>query len=222
MGGLAAVGAAGAAALRVAPVLLAAVGLLLLVRALTPSRPVLGPLILVGAGLLWLSVQLDLFPLGRAVEIAPLALVAGGILVAMTERRREDPLASIVRRRTSLFLPRRLVVTGPAPQKLIARCLFGDLVLDLEKATFPKEPSGVLADRLTIDLTVLGGWTEVRLPAEWPVRAGRLVLGHPMALVGELSSRVPAIDEVVSSDEPNLVVLNIQGWLGRVVLTRAR
>jgi hypothetical protein len=220
VGGLTAVGAVGAAALRVAPVLLAAVGFLLLARGLTPVRPVLGPLVLVGAGGLWLSIQLGLFPVESALEAGPVVLVAGGILVAMTERRREDPLASIICRRTSFFLPRRVTVQGAAPHKLVARCLFGDIVLDLSKATFPESKGSIRVKQMTIDLTVVGGWAEVRLPASWPVRAGRMVLGRPMAFVGELTSSIPA-DHPASTDESNLVVLNIQGWLGRIILTRS-
>ena len=179
----------------------------------------LGPLVLIAVGALWLTFQYDLIPTDTTAQVWPLLLVSGGILVAMSERSPEDPLAAIVARRTFALLPRRWTVRGPLPQKMILRCLLADAVLDLDKATFPSE-EGTVVPRVTIDLTVIGGQTDIRIPAGWAVRAGRVPLTRHMAFVGDLTSTVLASDRPSADDEPNLVVLNIQGWLGRIVLIR--
>lgn len=207
------------AVVRALPFLAIAVGVVLLARKLAPRGPVWGPLLLIATGTLWLTFQFDLVPPGTAARVWPLLLVGGGILVAMSERSVEDPLAAIVARRTFTFLPRRWTVRGPVPQKVILRCLLADAVLDLAKATFPVE-EGAVVPRVTIDLTVIGGQTDLRIPAGWAVRAGRVSLTRRMAFLGDLTSTVPASDRPSADDEPNLVVLNIQGWWGRVVLIR--
>lgn len=214
VGGGEALGVTAMAVIQALPFLAIVVGVLLLVRMLTPRGPMWGPLVLIAAGALWLIFQFDLVPTVAAARVWPLLLVGGGILVAMSERSPEDPLAAIVARRTFVFLPRRWTVSGPAPQKMILRCLLTDAVLDLDKATFPVE-EGAVVPRVTIDLTVISGQADIRIPAGWAVRAGRVSLTRHMAFVGDLTSIVPASDRPSADDEPNLVVLNVQGWLGR-------
>jgi Domain of unknown function (DUF5668) len=219
VGGADALGASAMSVVDALPFLAVTVGVLLLGRAVAPRGPVLGPLILIVTGAVWLAFQFDLVPTDLAARVWPLLLIGGGILVAMSERSPEDPLAAIVARRTVTFLPRRWTVHGSAPQKVVLRCLLADAVLDLGKATFPME-EGATVRRVTIDLTVIGGQADIRIPAGWAVRAGRVSLTRRMAFVGDLTSAEPASDRPSEDDEPNLVVLNIQGWLGRIVLTR--
>ena len=213
VGGANALSASALVILKVVPALTVMVGVLILLRAVVPRGVLAGPLVLIVGGSAVLAFQFDVLTAGMLGRVGPTLLVAGGVVVAMSRRSREGAL---VARHWSVFAPIKPIgVQGIAPQKFILRCLLGEIRLDLAKAHYPG-----MADRITVDITLLGGWVELRVPQGWPVRAGRVDLARGTRFVGNLSSPIPVLDAPEVEDEANLIVLNVQGWSGRVTITR--
>jgi hypothetical protein len=88
--------------------------------------------------------------------------------------------------------------------------------LDLTEARYPKD-----AYQVTVDVTLLGGHVELRLPDNWTVCAGRLDLARGTRFVGRLSSPEPVSPQPrEEEDDLNLFVLNVQGWSGMVSISK--
>jgi len=210
--------------LKVAPALAIATGVLLILRAVVPHGPVAGPLVLVIGGSLALSAQLGLLSASFWDAIGPTVVVAGGVVLAMSRRSRPHPLAAIVTRHWSVFLPNKHAIREDAPHKVIVRCLLGDFLLDLSGAGFPEA-----AGTVTVDVTVLAGWVELRVPHDWKVLAGRVDLTAGVRFVGEVDSESAEVDDEVDDfsecDNDRVVLprlaLNVQGWASRVIVSRA-
>jgi hypothetical protein len=199
--------------LQAVPALAIATGVFLVLRVVVPHGAVTGPLVLILGGSLALAAQLGWLTAGRWDALGPTSLVAGGVVIAMSRRSRPDPMAAIVTRHWSVFLPGKHVVRETAPHKLIVRCLFGDFLLDLTGAGAPGP-----ARRVTVDITVLAGWVELRVPHDWQVRAGRVDLTAGVRFVGDVDGE--SIDDEEEAG-PRRVVLNVQGWASRVIISRA-
>jgi len=210
--------------LKVVPAVAIAAGVLLVVRAVVPHGAIAGPLVLIVGGSLALAAQLGWLTVGVWDAIGPTALVAGGVVIAMSRRSRPDPMAAIVTRHWSVFLPNKHAIRETAPHKLILRCVLGDLLLDLSDADYPGS-----AGMVTVDVTVLAGWVELRVPHDWEVLAGRVDLTAGVRFVGDVNSESTEVDDDLGdSDEPedtearrHRVVLNVQGWASRVIVSRA-
>lgn len=213
VGGVNALSVGALVILKAVPALTVMAGVLILLRTVVPRGVLAGPLVLIVGGSAVLAIQFDVLTAGVLGRVGPALLVAGGVVVAMSRRSRE---ATLVARHWSVFAPIKPIgVLGVAPHKFILRCLLGEIRLDLAKAHYPGR-----ADRITIDITLLGGRVELRVPHGWPVRAGRLDLARGTRFIGNLSSPIPVLDVPEEKDEADLVVLNVQGWSGRVTITR--
>ena len=93
--------------------------------------------------------------------------------------------------------------------------IFGLLRLDLAQADFP------VAGPLWIDVTVVLGRFEVILPKGWEVVAGRIELARGVSFAGRLdSAQIASTTEQQDEKGGNVVVLNVQGWGGAVVVQR--
>lgn len=201
---------------KAAPTLTLMTGVLILLRAVVPRGVLAGPLVLIIGGAVGLAVQFGVLTAGMLNGVGPALLVAGGVVVAMSRRSREPALAAIVARHWSVFVPIKPIrVQGVAPHKFILRCLLGEIQLDLTEAHYPAS-----AHRITVDITLLGGWVVVHVPRGWPVRAGRVDLARGTQFVGYLSSPLPVEEVPEVGDEPNLVVLNVQGLSGEMTISR--
>lgn len=223
VGGAHALVTAGAAALKVVPALAIAAGVLLVVRAVVPHNAIAGPLVLIIGGSLALAAQLGWLTVGVWDGIAPTLLVAGGVVIAMSRRSRPDPAAAVVTRHWSVFLPNKHAIRETTPHKLIVRCVLGDFFLDLSNAGCPGSVGEV-----TVDVTVLASWVELRVPHDWEVLAGRVDLTARVRFVGDVDSESTDVgDEPDDSGESEddeagrqRVVLNVQGWASRVIVSR--
>jgi hypothetical protein len=140
------------------PALAIAAGVLLVVRAVVPHGAIAGPFVLIFGGSLALAAQLGWLTVGLWDATGPTLLLAGGVVIAMSRRSPPDPMAAVVTRYWSVFLPNKHVVGETAPHKLIVRCVLGDLLLDLSDADYPGS-----AGKITVDVTVLAGWVELRV-----------------------------------------------------------
>lgn len=224
VGGIHALVTVGAAVLKVAPALAIATGVLLVLQAVVPHAAIAGPLVLIVGGSLALAAQLGWLSVGLWDAIGPTLLLVGGVVIAMSKRSRLDPMAAIVTRHWSVFLPNDHAIRETAPHKLIVRCLLGNFLLDLSGAGYPGS-----AGKVTVDVTVLAGWVELRIPHDWKVLAGRVDLTAGVRFIGDVDLEPTAVgDDFDDSSEPEddgvvlkCVVLNIQGWASRVIVSQA-
>lgn len=174
-----ALGSAAAAVLAVATYLLVGLALVSALRVVAPPAALVGPGLLLAAGAGWLTVRHNWLPTAELRTLAALALILGGGTVALSSRKsRWRP--GLVNRHVTLLWSRRLAVTGTAPVRLVVVSLFGSASIDLTAARFP---DGVLA--LEIDIVVLGGRVDIRLPHGWQIGPGR-VIERAVALTGTL------------------------------------
>jgi hypothetical protein len=218
VGGVHALAQFGLEVLNLVPALAVGVGVLALLRMFAPSGTLTGPLVLIGGGIVALAVQFGLIT-GQVLDLAgPVVVVGTGVVVAMSKRSRERlPAAPIVRRHWSVLLRRKpFKPSDPTPYKLVLRSVLGDLIADLSHAEFP---GGV--NRITVDVTMLGGRVKLKVPHDWRVRAGHLEFARGTRFFGEFSSRIPVSDIESKWDAPSLVVLNVQGWFGVVSVAHA-
>jgi hypothetical protein len=98
--------------------------------------------------------------------------------------------------------------------------VLGDFLLDLSDAGYPRS-----AGEVTVDVTVLAGWVELRLPRDWEVLAGRVDLTARVRFVGSVESEWVETSDDSSKPEDDeaiqqRVVLNVQGWASRVIVSR--
>ncbi len=198
--------------LTAAPVLVIATGVLILFHKLAPRGPLAGPLILIVAGSTVLAFQLSLITSAVIRTVGPALLIVAGVAIALSRSATENPLIAIVTHRWQVFLPRRWEVKGTAARKYVIRSVFAECELDLSKARYPDN-----TPRITIDITVIGGWIELRMPSEWEVYPGRMDLVRGTRFSGSLTSRDKLPDAEANNElGKNHVMLNVQGWYGRV------
>lgn len=211
-GGLSAVRAAGIQVLRILPFVIVGAGVLLLLMAAVPRGRLGGPLLLLVAGTVGLAVEFAPAPHGWSHMTPPAALILGGLVLSLSGRSGSAHADGPIQVWHSFLWPKRHVLRGNAPAKLILRCVLGEIALDLTEIAFPDE------DELTFDVTILGGRVQLLLPHNWHVQAGRVEFARAMAFEGVLtSSKRHEADQEIG----NLVVLNVQGWLGSLAVTQS-
>lgn len=197
------------------PALLVLAGVVLVLRAAVPQGRLGGPLALMGVGVGVLALRFDVPHVPELSRQAPVALILGGVFVAMFRGPSGSGLDTGVRRCTSLLYPHaRPRLEGRAPKKLVLRSLlFGVVDIDLSRCEFPLEA------RLVVDVTVLWARVDLKVPADWTVLAGRVELASGVRFDGHLSAPAFATPQP-SDDEERTVVVNVQGLGGSVTLTR--
>jgi hypothetical protein len=181
-----------------------------LVRSAVPHGALIGPVVLIASGSTMLAFVLGLANIPIARHAGPVALVAGGAIVAM-KRSRNTPKISIgVAHYWTALIPiaKRL---EEAPPKLIVRALCGYIRLDLSDAR-------LLLDQLDIDITVARGTVDLVFPRDWTVMAGRVELARGVQFEG-LVDTTELESERRQPSKP--VIVNVQGWSGHIVLRRS-
>jgi hypothetical protein len=170
--------------------------------------------------MVWLALSQDWVGSDAARPFASAVLIAGGVAIAMSSRRRELDIDTGVSRCTTIVLPRTFQF-AQAPRKLIIRALAGDLVVDLSEALLPRQ------QEIEIDLLSLYGFIKILIPEEWMVVHGRLETAHRIRLDGKLDPPYAySLPPSSGEDAPDWhggrggVVLNVSGFGGSVVLLR--
>lgn len=190
-------------------------GALILLRSITPSGALTGPLILIIVGSGAVGMQLGVVQASSISHFVPPLIALGSVLIAMINPQ-QPRSQTIVGRYGSLLVPNKSTVRGAAPHKLIARCFLGYLALDLTESDYPRK-----ADDITVDVTILGGRLEIHIPENWTLRPGKMDLARGTQFVGHLNSPGSiSVDSVDQDGQTNLVVLNVQGWLGMLAIYR--
>lgn len=211
-GGSHAMRASGDTVVRLAPYVIALSGILLLLRIIAPAGTLLGPLLLVLAGLLWLlarrgSFHNGIFDLDR---VLPLTLVMAGIVMSLSRRFTYMVATGIVRINTVL-IPVKRPLSGQPPRRLSVGAILAPVTVDLTYTTLPD--SG-----MEIDLTIVSGRITLVLPREWPpLVPGRLAHAHGLRLEGNLDAEERSKNAEERATE---LVLSIIGLGGAVQIER--
>ncbi len=178
-----------------------------------PRGTLAGPVLLIVVGLLGFAAEHGMFHRSFFTRLPAVVLIGAGAIVAMS-RSHNIPADTGVERFTAVALPVRRSISGVVSPKLIIRAIFTLLKLDLSQANFPP------ATRLWIDITCVLGRVEIILPQGWEVQAGRIELARRITFGGTLtrSNLAPPSE---SEDQPGqLVVINVLGWGGAVMVER--
>lgn len=215
LGGVDSLVALARAAVGLVPLALVLVGLTAVLLMAVPRGTRAGPLVLILIGVIGIAVEHGLFRNSLSAHVAPLSLIAAGVVVAMS-RSEKSRIDTGVERHHAILFPAHSHVSGRARDKHIVHAILGLLRLDLTQADFP------IGGQLWIDVTVLLGRFEVILPKGWEVVAGRIELARAVSFAGRLdSAQITSTPEQQVASGGNLVVLNVQGWAGAVVVQRA-
>jgi hypothetical protein len=179
-----------------------------------PRGALVGPLLLIAIGAVGLALEFGSFHKWPLTRIPAFIFIVLGVVIAMS-RHKKSEIDTGVQRCTTVLLPTHRRISGEAPRKLIMRAIFGLLALDFSQATYPGYA------RLWIDITCVMGRVELTLPKDWKVQAGRIELARRISFEGKLSS--PELAPLYEQDDEvgkNVVVLNVQGWVGAVQVQR--
>lgn len=193
------------------PLLLVLGGALAILLVVVPRGTLAGPVLLVSIGLLGIAAEEGMLRKMYVARIPALILVGAGVIVAMS-RSEKIQLDTGVKRFTAILFPARPRVHGRAPLKITARAVFGFLKLNMLHAELLR------ADRVKVDVTCIVGRVEIILPKDWEVQAGRVELARNIKFEGWLPGIAPAGQK--DPHDKNLVVINVLGWLGYVVVRR--
>jgi hypothetical protein len=191
-------------------VAIAGVGLLL--RAAVPKGRLAGPLLLVTFGVAGVLVETGVLRWSELREIVPLVTVLGGVLLMVSGNGEPVPAAGPVHQLRSWIVPVRYRTTQVTPVKLILRCVFGEITVDLAEASFPLGEEAV-----TVDVTMLGGRVDIAVPHDWHVRAGRVELARKFTFLGPVSDERPP---VFGEPPSRMIVLNVQGFRGTLAVNQ--
>ena len=143
-----------------------------------------------------------------------LILVSAGVILAMSRSERIH-VDTGVKRYTTFLFPAHRTLRGEAPAKIIARAVFGLLKVDMSHTT-PSHQE----DTVWVDVTCIAGRIEIILPKEWEVQPGRVALARRIRFEGALPGTDIGPAEQSGQRDQNLVVINVLGWLGFVVVQR--
>lgn len=226
LGGGSAVRSGGRWALSALPYALAAVGLLLILRAAVPRGLLAGPVVLLAGGGLWAAYDAGVFDESSADRIWPLVVIALGTVLSLgvrTESRRpeeEHPL----RRYRSVLVPvdRRVVTTTVPLRNVTVSSYFGNVVIDLTGAEFMGLTSA--NDRLRVlqaDITVLFGRVELVVGPYCAVVKGN-VENSPAVHFADRVAVYPNEREYLNDAglrQPHRLVLNVLGLGGSVAIS---
>ncbi|MEW2569563.1 hypothetical protein [Streptomyces sp. NPDC047070] len=226
LGGGSAVRSGGRWALTVLPYGLAAVGLLLILRAAVPRGLLAGPVLLLAGGGLWAAYNAGAFNESSADRIWPLIVIALGMALSLgvrNEPRRpgeEHPL----RQYRSVLVPvdRRVVTTTVPLQSLTVSSYFGNAVIDLSGAQFMAVPAtDDQACAIDVDITVLFGRVELVVGPYCAVVKGN-VESSPAVHFADRIAVYPNVAEYLSEGRPRYphrLVLNVLGLGGSVAIS---
>ncbi len=206
--------AAWASIVRVAPYVLLVAAVMGVARSLAPPGVLIGPAVLVAAGIGWLLVRYEVVVGADLPAALPVALVVGGFFVALTGRN-ERWRPNAVCRYLALLWRREFRVKGTAPAKLAVVAVLAPIVIDLTAAEFPGE-----RDAVEVDVSVFAGRVELRLPAGWKSAVGR-IHSRGVQFDGHLDVATPvsAPPELARAGVDGPVVLvNVLGLAGAVAL----
>lgn len=214
LGGMASLATFARTAADLIPIVLVLTGVAAILLVAVPRGALAGPVVLIFIGVIGIEVEHGMLRRSLSAHVAQVILIAAGVVVAMS-RSKKSLIDTGVERHHAILFPAHPRVSGRTRDKLIARAILGRLRLDLEKAKFP------VRGPLWIDVTVVLGRFEVILPEGWEVVAGRIELARSMSFVGRLdSAETASTTEQQAEMGGNLVVLNVQGWCGAVVVQR--
>ena len=196
------------------PLLLVLGGALAILLVVVPRGTLAGPALLVSIGLLGLAAEEGMLHKLYVDRIPALIIVGAGVIVAMSHSEK-NKIDTGVRRFTAILFPAVRHVRGRAPLKITARAVFGFLKLDMAQA----DPL-IRADQVKLDVSCIVGRIEIIVPKDWEVQAGRVDLARHIKFEGSLpaTSSAPAGQD---QGDKNLVVINVIGWLGFVVVQRS-
>lgn len=198
------------------PLLLVIGGVSAILFVAVPRGMLAGPVLLVSIGALALAVEHGVFRRSSFIHVPAFILIGAGVVVAMSQPRDPQVEATVKRYTAILLLVRRRVI-GSASPKIVVRAIFGMARVDLSRADYPK---GV--GRVSVDLTCIMGRIEMVVPSGWQVLAGRVELARAMSFEGTLTdSELAPLREQDTEHGKKLVVLNIQGWGGAVLVERS-
>jgi hypothetical protein len=198
------------------PLMLVLGGVSAILLVAVPRGTLAGPVLLISVGLLGIAAERGMLSRSLLVHLPAFVLIGVGVIVAMS-RRQNIQIDTGVKRYTAIVFPAHPLVSGDAPRKVIARAIFGLLRLDMSQAGYPP------VTRLSIDVTCVLGRVEVILPKDWEVQAGRIELARQMTFGGTLScSNLAPLEEQEEEFGKNLVVLNVLGWSGSVLVEQSK
>jgi hypothetical protein len=198
-----------------APLLLVALGLVGLFRALAPTAAWAGPVLLIAAGLTWLAFRIDLTNSLNVVKLLAAVLIASGTLLALMRPTPHERSGS--RSAMALLLPGMLRLED-APERIVARAVLGQLTVDLTPMA-TKEGNAT-----EVDVRIFVGRVLLIVPKSWRVEAGRLHATYRIKLNGtvEISGATEAVNRTrVTGDATTVLCLHILGAVGSVDLVRS-
>ena len=195
------------------PFLLVLIGISAIMMVVVPRGALAGPVLLIVIGLLGFAAEHRMLQRSLFVHLPAFILIGVGVIIAMS-RRQKILIDTGVERHNAVLFPARRRISGEARRKIIARAIFTTLRLDMSKADFP--PS----TRLWLDVTCIMGRIEIILPKGWKVQAGRIGLARWVTFAGTLTRSDLAPPEQEEQSVKKLVVVNVVGWGGAVVVER--
>lgn len=214
LGGMDTLAAAARRLAELLPLVLVLGGISVILLVAVPRGTLAGPALLISVGLLGIAAERGMLSRSLLAHLPAFILIGVGVIVAMS-RRQNIQIDTGVDRYNAIVFPVRRRVRGDAPRKIIARAVFGLLRLDMSQADYPP------VARLWIDVTCVMGRVEIILPKGWEVQAGRIELARRITFSGTLSrSYLAPLEEPEGEFGKNLVVLNVLGWSGAVLVER--
>jgi hypothetical protein len=225
LGGGSAVRSGGRWALSALPYALAAVGLLLILRAAVPRGLLAGPVVLLAGGGLWAAYDAGTFDGSTADRVWPIVVIALGAALSLgvrTESRREQEHPMRHYRSVLVPMDRRVVTSTIALRNLTVSSYFGNAVIDLTGAEFMGLTSP--QDRLRIlqaDITVFFGRVELVVGPYCAVVKGNVENSRAVHFA-ERVAVYPNEREYLDDGgprQPHRLVLNVLGLGGSVAIT---
>ncbi len=211
-GGTAGLASLASAVLAILPVAAIGYAVILVVRSAMPPGSADLPLALVALGglALWWRLTPDTGEVARHVAAA--LLLGGVILVHRPRRLRRIDSRTLVRVRRIGF-GKDLLIAGTAPVKLSVLEVGATVTIDYREARHP----GV-AGSIHVDLTMVCGRVDIRIPDDWVFAAGRVITSASTKFDGNVKARLPdaAVDE--DGDVPLTIVLNVLAVGGEVAV----
>ncbi|MGI5457288.1 hypothetical protein ACQEWB_29800 [Streptomyces sp. CA-249302] len=226
VGGGSAVRSGGRLTLSALPYVLAAVGLLLILRAAVPRGLLVGPVALVAGGGLWAAYNAGVFEGETADRIWPSVVIAVGVALSLgvrTEsgsREEEHPL----RRYRSVLVPvdRRVLASSVPLQTLTVGSYFGNAVVDLSGAQFAEDSADAALRVVRVDVTVFFGRVELVVGPSCAVVKGNVESTHAVRFAERVVVYAD-VDQYLDLDSgaqrrPHRMVLNVLGLGGAVAV----
>jgi hypothetical protein len=207
--------------------LLIGLGAIALLSAIAPAGALLGPLVLILAGLVIVGwPRPEVWALSGGV-----ITLGGGLFVIRSTRSAGSKHDPVMRRWTMLFRGTVPLKDSTCPDQLFLTAIAGGpLIADLGAADPPS------ADVMEVLITCWGGCVHLQVPKHWTVVGGRLAASTMIFVKGELDSKQLVPDRwklngstlkaltqknaAQSGEDSILVIVHVMGFGGAVTLTR--